>query len=206
MATPNTCPTLEAGSVLTNNTREPWSANLTAVAHAREVFPTPPLPVKNMNCGGESRKSTLVSLKNILDLSASRAATFATATIATFGFVLRNLQVGPTLQFFTTWITPRKSDLSVEQHQGQTIWSRALKKTFYDGIFRERHWLLRQIKSLKIHALLFHPLHIRGKMHKLLIDVHPTHASTATHGGIKYLNCCHTNPFCTVSIISELSI
>ena len=52
MVTPNTWPTLEAGSVLTSNTRRPASASCMAVAQAIEVFPTPPLPVKNRKRGG----------------------------------------------------------------------------------------------------------------------------------------------------------
>jgi hypothetical protein len=43
-------------------------------------------------------------------------------------------------------------------------------------------------------------------MNKLLIDVHPTHASAATHGGIKHLNCCHTHPLCSDFMISELRL
>src|SRR5450631_3385742 len=42
----------DAGSVLTSRTRNPRSARPMAVAHAREVFPTPPLPVKNKNVVG----------------------------------------------------------------------------------------------------------------------------------------------------------
>ena len=49
---PNTCPTLEAGSVLTSSTRCPPSASWMAVAQAIEVLPTPPLPVKNRKRGG----------------------------------------------------------------------------------------------------------------------------------------------------------
>jgi hypothetical protein len=45
----NTSSKFEAGSVLTNKTRLPSSENLSAVAHARQVFPTPPFPVKNKN-------------------------------------------------------------------------------------------------------------------------------------------------------------
>src|ERR1019366_3531187 len=47
IVTPKTCPRLEAGSVLTSKTVRPLSASATAVAHARDVLPTPPLPVKN---------------------------------------------------------------------------------------------------------------------------------------------------------------
>ncbi len=43
IATPNTCPTFEAGSVPTSRTRLPASASCTAAAQASEVFPTPPL-------------------------------------------------------------------------------------------------------------------------------------------------------------------
>ena len=43
----NTCPTLDAGSVLTKRTFFSLSANLIAVAHEIDVLPTPPLPVKN---------------------------------------------------------------------------------------------------------------------------------------------------------------
>jgi hypothetical protein len=39
----------DAGSVLTSRTRNPQSARPMAVAHAREVLPTPPLPVKSRN-------------------------------------------------------------------------------------------------------------------------------------------------------------
>ena len=38
---------MEAGSVLTINTRRPDSARAMPVAHDSEVLPTPPLPVKN---------------------------------------------------------------------------------------------------------------------------------------------------------------
>ena len=44
---PKTCPRFDAGSVLTSSTRFPRSARPTATAQASEVFPTPPLPVKN---------------------------------------------------------------------------------------------------------------------------------------------------------------
>ena len=56
IVSPNTCPTLEAGSVLTNKTFLPWPARRIAVAHATEVLPTPPLPVKKRKRGGWSRK------------------------------------------------------------------------------------------------------------------------------------------------------
>src|ERR1035437_2091084 len=52
---PNTCPTLEAGAVLTSRTFFPALARGTAVAHAMEVLPTPPLPVKKRNRGALSR-------------------------------------------------------------------------------------------------------------------------------------------------------
>ena len=58
IVTPKTCPTLEAGSVLTSKTRCPAAARRTEVAQAMEVFPTPPLPVKNRNRGGWSRNLT----------------------------------------------------------------------------------------------------------------------------------------------------
>jgi hypothetical protein len=52
---PNTCPTFDAGSVLTSSTCLPASANCTAAAQAMEVLPTPPLPVKNMKRGALCR-------------------------------------------------------------------------------------------------------------------------------------------------------
>ena len=52
---PKTCPTLEAGSVLTSRTFFPSRARVIAEAHAMEVLPTPPLPVKNRNRGALSR-------------------------------------------------------------------------------------------------------------------------------------------------------
>ena len=54
--TPSTSSRFEAGSVLTNKTRRPASASAMAEAHAREVLPTPPLPVKNRNRVGDSKK------------------------------------------------------------------------------------------------------------------------------------------------------
>src|ERR1039458_1065241 len=55
MLSPNTCPTFEAGSVLTRRTLFPDSASVSAAAHAMEVLPTPPLPVKKRNRGALSR-------------------------------------------------------------------------------------------------------------------------------------------------------
>ena len=55
MLNPKTCPTLDAGSVLTNNTFRPCAVSVMAVAQAIEVLPTPPLPVKKRNRGGLSR-------------------------------------------------------------------------------------------------------------------------------------------------------
>ncbi len=55
MLTPKTCPTLEAGSVLTSSTFFPARARVIALAQAMEVFPTPPLPVKNRNRGASFR-------------------------------------------------------------------------------------------------------------------------------------------------------
>jgi hypothetical protein len=43
----NTSCRFEAGSVLISRTFFPLSARVTAVAQAVDVFPTPPLPVKN---------------------------------------------------------------------------------------------------------------------------------------------------------------
>jgi hypothetical protein len=45
-ATPSTSSRLDAGSVLTSNTRRPASARASALAQASDVLPTPPLPVK----------------------------------------------------------------------------------------------------------------------------------------------------------------
>ncbi len=45
----NTWPTFDAGSVLTSSTRLPLSHKATALAHASDVLPTPPLPVKKRN-------------------------------------------------------------------------------------------------------------------------------------------------------------
>jgi hypothetical protein len=53
--TPSISSRLEAGSVLTSRTRRPRSARQMAVAHASEVLPTPPLPVKNRKGVGASR-------------------------------------------------------------------------------------------------------------------------------------------------------
>src|SRR5450631_2226507 len=53
--TPNTCPTFEAGSVLTSRTLFPALASVSAAAHAIEVLPTPPSPVKKRNRGALSR-------------------------------------------------------------------------------------------------------------------------------------------------------
>src|SRR5664280_2958774 len=55
MLSPNTCPTFEAGSVLTSRTFFPALASVSAAAHAIEVLPTPPLPVKRRNRGALSR-------------------------------------------------------------------------------------------------------------------------------------------------------
>jgi hypothetical protein len=53
---PNISSKLDAGSVLTNSTLFPTSAKTMATAQARDVFPTPPFPVKN-SCGGGARRS-----------------------------------------------------------------------------------------------------------------------------------------------------
>ena len=45
-ARPALHPRFDAGSVLTSSTRRPPSASAMAEAHASEVLPTPPLPVK----------------------------------------------------------------------------------------------------------------------------------------------------------------
>ena len=45
--TPSISSRLDAASVLTSSTRRPASASAIAVAVDSEVFPTPPLPVKN---------------------------------------------------------------------------------------------------------------------------------------------------------------
>ena len=42
--------------MLTHNTRRPASASAMAEAHASEVLPTPPFPVKNRNRVGDSKK------------------------------------------------------------------------------------------------------------------------------------------------------
>src|ERR1035438_1698975 len=55
MLSANTCPTFEAGSVLTSRTFFPALASVSAAAHAIEVLPTPPLPVKKRNRGALSR-------------------------------------------------------------------------------------------------------------------------------------------------------
>src|ERR1039458_9317484 len=54
---PRTSSRLDAGSVLTSNTRLPRSARAMAEAQARDVFPTPPLPVKKRKREGASRKA-----------------------------------------------------------------------------------------------------------------------------------------------------
>jgi hypothetical protein len=46
-ATPSISSRFDAGSVLTSRTDLPASDNDSATAQAREVLPTPPLPVKN---------------------------------------------------------------------------------------------------------------------------------------------------------------
>src|SRR5271157_5425625 len=55
--TPRTSSRFDAGSVLTSSARRPRSASATAEAHARDVFPTPPLPVKNRKREGLFRKA-----------------------------------------------------------------------------------------------------------------------------------------------------
>ena len=62
IVSPKTWPTFDAGSVLTSSTRLPWRASVIAVAHAMEVLPTPPLPVKNRNRGGASRNFTGIAV------------------------------------------------------------------------------------------------------------------------------------------------
>ena len=56
IAVPKTWPMFAAGSVLTRSTRRPASVKANAVAHAIDVLPTPPLPVKNRNRGASTRK------------------------------------------------------------------------------------------------------------------------------------------------------
>ena len=75
IAIPNTCPTLEAGSVLTNNTLRPESANEIAAAQANEVLPTPPLPVKNKNLGELLRNLSLLMAKVYVALATTTATT-----------------------------------------------------------------------------------------------------------------------------------
>src|ERR1035437_8650580 len=47
----------DAGSVLTSKTRRPRSARAISEAQSRDVFPTPPLPVKKRKREGASRKA-----------------------------------------------------------------------------------------------------------------------------------------------------
>src|SRR5664280_2624079 len=54
---PRTSSRLDAGSVLTSSTLRPRSARAMAEAQARDVFPTPPLPVKKRKREGASRKA-----------------------------------------------------------------------------------------------------------------------------------------------------
>src|ERR1035437_4682638 len=54
---PRTSSRLDAGSVLTSKTRRPRSARAMAEAQARDVFPTPPLPVKKRKREGASGKA-----------------------------------------------------------------------------------------------------------------------------------------------------
>src|ERR1035441_296599 len=89
--TPRTSSRFDAGSVLTSSTRRPRSASATAEAHARDVFPTPPLPVKNRNRVGDSKKQARDRL-----LEASFIGPFASAAaLARAGFLPLGF-LGPT--------------------------------------------------------------------------------------------------------------
>ena len=79
--TPKTCPTLEAGSVLTSSTDLPLRAKMTADAQAIDVLPTPPLPVKNRCRGGVLRNNRSVTAESGSLVSGSRGLPAAGAAM-----------------------------------------------------------------------------------------------------------------------------
>src|SRR5476649_2595174 len=109
MVWPNTCPTLEAGSVLTSSTRLPASASVMALAQDSEVLPTPPLLVKNKRTGGLSRNC--IETSSTVGLAAGGIPT-TTAFWCDTNFFQR--QAIPARQILTSRITTGHNKFSVQ--------------------------------------------------------------------------------------------
>src|SRR5690606_17196573 len=156
MRSPKTCPTLEAGSVLTRSTRLPWAASCTAVAQAMEVLPTPPLPVKKRNRGGWVRKCMK---------SPRSAAAVARAASALGWGGFGRLDVSPAGQFAAVGIATGQGHLAIDQNQGQRLLARAFQKAFHSRVFGESKGLLCQVEAFDLSTVLFGPIHVRSEEH-----------------------------------------
>ena len=118
-------------------------------------------------------------------------AAFVSAATACGSHRNHRRELCPSRELVALRISPRHRDFTIDQDQRQSLCAGALQKCFYDGIFRIRHRLLREVETLDRRTIVFCPRKVGGKIHQLLIDIHTAHAGTAAEGGIEDLNGWH---------------
>src|ERR1017187_486667 len=155
--TPSTSSRLEAGSVLTSNTRLPLSASAMAEAHASEVLPTPPLPVKN-------RKRVGASKKRASDCSGAMFISARSATAAAIRLRgcrrCRGFQLEPARQFGAVGVTARRRHFAVEQNHRQRAFTFFRQRGLHQFVFHKRRRVLREVVPLDNHVVRFQPVEI----------------------------------------------
>src|ERR1035437_4949272 len=211
MLSPNTCPTFEAGSVLTSRTFFPALASVSAAAHAIEVLPTPPLPVKKRNLGALSRNFMPPPFSATGGLGAGGAgatAIYFGARAAGAGGGCRRGQAKhrcscrsrdrtcgdgrghacPLGQLGSIRVAASHHGHAVDQDQRQSLRPGDLKEPLDCLILGEGKRFTGQVVSAYVAALTTNEVHVGRERDQPLVDVLAADSRRATQGRLKYLD------------------
>src|SRR5450631_4822458 len=212
MLSPNTCPTFEAGSVLTSRTFFPALARVSAVAHAMEVLPTPPLPVKKRNRGALSRNfmsppfsaatgglgaggvgATAACLGAGAAGSCSRCRRGEAEHRCSCRSRDRTCGDGlghacPLGQLGSVGVTARHGGDAVDQYQRQSLGPDDLKEPLDCLILGEGKRFTGQVVSAHVAALTTNEVHVGRESDQPLVDVLSADSRRATQCRLKYLD------------------
>src|ERR1700687_5070658 len=155
----NTSSRLDAGSVLTSRTECPRSASATATAQEVEVFPTPPLPVKNRFRAGRSNTfivRVLAAAALVRDGICGRGSCAEAQLLAELG---------------TRGILALAHDLAVGNDERQAADAILFNRAFHRRILGERPRLVAQVVARDRNAALLEPFERGSKLRELVVRV-----------------------------------
>jgi hypothetical protein len=177
--------------VLTNSTFLPWSAIATPAAHASDVLPTPPFPVKKRMRVGLSKRLVVLSVAKVhLPLAALRVDHWQLHA----GLRLARrlwFDTSQTRQFVPSRVAALADDLTIQQDQRQTLVSMLLQGRFDNVAGGKSLRLLGEVVAFDSDSLVCQPVKIRSEPGQCRIDTGSAHSGRTAHRGIENFNSRH---------------